>query len=203
VAYEAPTLDTSNRAKLAQTIQSLADAGLSDSDILNYFNQAQGLGRQSLQDYFNVAGTNIAHQFSPQFEQARNTLGSNPLLADSGYANRLNRQLLGDLYSRMAGDYGQRASDQSGANLGFYRDLVGQRAGLRSNLAQQAYGAIQKTGIGALVGGPAGAAAGGSIGGSLGGPMPTTGYGQMDQYQAPQYQYGPTMQRSRVLDRGY
>jgi hypothetical protein len=144
VAYEAPTLDTSNRAKLAQTIQSLADAGLSDSDIMNYFNKAQGLGRQSLQDYYNVAGTNIAQQFSPQFEQARNTLGANPLLADSGYANRLNRQLLGDLYSRMAGDYGQRASDQAGSNIDFYKNLIGQRAQLRGNLTQTAYQGIKK-----------------------------------------------------------
>jgi hypothetical protein len=144
VAYEAPTLDTSNRAKLAQTIQSLADAGLSDSDIMNYFNKAQGLGRQSLQDYYNVAGTNIAQQFSPQFEQARNTLGANPLLADSGYANRLNRQLLGDLYSRMAGDYGQRASDQSAGNIDFYKNLIGQRAQLRGNLTQTAYQGIKK-----------------------------------------------------------
>jgi len=171
MAYEAPTLDTSSRQKLAQTIQALTDAGLSMDEIMSYFNSAQTAGRQSLQDYYNVAGTNIGLQFEPQMEQARDFLGANPILADSGYSNRLNRQLQTDLYSRIAGDFGQRAAEESGRNTELLRSLYGRRAALRSGLTTQGYGNVQKkqkTGEKILA---AGAQIGGAaLGGYLGKP---------------------------------
>jgi hypothetical protein len=155
-------------------IQQLADAGLSDAEIAGYFQQAQGLGRQSLSDYFNQAGTAIGAQFEPQFESARNTLGASPLLADSGYANRLNRQILTDLGARLSSDYGARAADESSRNLGFYRDLVGQRTGLRSGLASQAYqtftGLPHKKKIGEQLLEAGGSLLGGAIGAYAGRP---------------------------------
>jgi hypothetical protein len=173
-------LDTSQRNKVLAMIQQLADAGLSDQEILGYFQQAQGLGQKGLADYFNQAGAAIGAQFEPQFETARNTLGASPLLADSGYANRLNRQLLTDLGTRLSGDYASHAAEEASRNLGFYRSLVGERTGLRSGLANQAYQTftglpkkkkigqqlleagtnIAGSAVGALAGGPAGAVAG-------------------------------------------
>lgn len=156
-------------------IQQLSDAGLSDSEIGAYFQQAQGLGKQSLSDYFNQAGTAIGQQFEPAFAGARDTLGANPLLADSGYANRLNRQIMTDLGARLSGDYGARAADESSKNLDFYRSLVGQRTGLRSDLARGAYqtftGLPHKKKIGEQLL-EAGAGVAGSVAGAVAGRPP-------------------------------
>lgn len=132
-------LDTKGRAKVLAIVQQLSDLGMSMEDIQNAFQSAQTAGRGALQDYYNTAGLAIGQQFQPTFQGARDFLGANPLLADSGYANRLNRQILTDLGGRLTSDYGQQAANMAGQNVDFYRNLFNQRFGQRGQLASQAY----------------------------------------------------------------
>lgn len=156
------------------------------SQVMDAYRTAQGAGAGTLQQYYNAAGTAIGEQFQPQFTQARNFLGAQPLLADSGYANRLNRQLLGDIYARMSTGYGQAAAEQSSRMDQLLSQLLAQRQGYNANLLGQGYGMVINppkkkkfdwggmigTGLGAVggavFGGPAGAAAGANIGGGMG-----------------------------------
>lgn len=135
-------LDTRGRAKVLAIIQQLSDFGLSPEEIQNAFQSTQNAGRGALQDYYNTAGLAIGQQFQPTFQGARDFLGANPLLADSGYANRLNRQILTDLGGRLTSDYGQHAADMAGQNVDFYRNLFNQRFNQRGQLAGQAYQTI-------------------------------------------------------------
>lgn len=171
-------LDTSQRGKVLAIIQQLADAGLSDTDIMKYFGQSQALGRQSLSDYLTTAGTAISRQFQPQIDQTRDFLGANPLLADSGYSNRLGRQILTDLAERTSQDYNREAANLSGQNMDFYRNLVGQRAGLRSGLASNAYqtftGLPRKKKFGEQALSFLGQVGGSLLGGAVGGPPNST-----------------------------
>lgn len=132
-------LDTTQRQKVLNVIGQLADAGLSEADIMRYFGITRDLGRQDLQNYFNAAQDQIGLSYQPELMNARNTLGANPLLADSGYANRLNRQLLTDIAARMSADYGSAASAQAQRNTDYLRDLYGQRIGYKTGLGSQAY----------------------------------------------------------------
>lgn len=194
-------LDTRGRAKVLGIIQQLADFGMSPEEIQNAFQSAQTAGRGALQDYYNTAGLAIGQQFQPTFQGARDFLGANPLLADSGYANRLNRQILTALGGRLTSDYGQAASNMAGQNVDFYRNLFNQRFNQRGQLAGQAYqtltglpkkpstgsqiagfgGRVLGTGLGLLAGGPAGAAIGSQLDGQLAGPRP--GAASTDFYQ--------------------
>lgn len=189
-------LDTTQRQKVLGIIQNLSDAGLSEADIQRYFQNASSLGQQNLQQGFNAAALSLGQQFTPQFQAAQARLGANPLLADSGYANQLNSQLQSDLYSRLAGNYGQQASDMANRNLGFLQDLYGRRIAGRQALIgagyqtmtglprrkrwqDQALGALGQIGgaaAGAAIGGPPGAAIGSSAGSAAGGG----GYYQQD-----------------------
>lgn len=135
-------LDTRGRAKVLAGIQQLKDAGLSPAEIEAMFARFQERGGQALRDYTNQAGLAISQQFQPQIEANRNFLGANPLYADSGVANSLNRRLFSDIGSRLAGDYGQHAFDIASQNLGAYQGLYGQRAGLGTQLAGEGYNSI-------------------------------------------------------------
>ena len=191
-------LDTSQRQKVLDIVNQLANAGLSDADIQRYFQGAESQGQQALQQYYNSAGLALGQQFSPQFEQAQNRLGASPLLANSGYANRLNAQLQSDLYARLAGQYGGAASNMAEQNVGFLRNLYGQKIGQRGALLGAAYqtmttrpkrqrwyqqaisagGQLLGAGVGALSGRGGGGAAQGDYGasGGMGGYDPTYGY---------------------------
>lgn len=186
-------LSAKQSKRVYDQINVLSDLGLSQNDIMGLLGQSRTLGRSALDDYMNAAGMNIAQSFQPQFEQGRNFLGANPLLADSGYANRLNRQLLTDLASRESGAFNDAAAQQAQNQVGYFQGLEGSRIGARQGLANQAYDTIlnpkqkQSTGQkirgavgqgigaigGAILGGPAGAAAGfqahSALGGGLGG----------------------------------
>lgn len=180
-------LNAHDTQRVYDQIAVLANMGLSEADIIRYLGQSQALGRSALDQYINQAGLAIGQEFQPQFEAGRNFLGANPLLADSGYANRLNRQLMTDLQSRLSGAYTGAASDFARGDVNYLQALQQQRAGLTSGLAGQAYntilnppqkrrggflGAVGQIGgavAGGLLGGPAGAAAGYQAGGSLGG----------------------------------
>ena len=182
-------LNAHDTQRVYDQINALSQLGLSDRQIMEYLGQSQALGRSALDDYMNAAGMQIAQSFQPQFDQARSYLGANPLLADSGYANRLNRQLLTDLAARESSAFNTAAADQANRQVGYLQSLRGQQVGLRSGLANQAYntilhppqkpstrqriiGAAGQIGgavVGGLAGGPPGAAVGSRIGGSLGG----------------------------------
>lgn len=224
MAYDVPTLDTSTREKLLNTVRGLQDAGYSMDDIMRYFQTTQAAGRSSLNDYFRSAGDAIALRYVPQFDQARDTLGASPLLADSGYANRLNRQILTDLGSRMSADFGERAANQAASGTDYLRDLLSRRAQYAADLARQGYAGVQKkqknswaaplaqiggTVAGALIGGPPGAAIGSSLGGSFAGgsqlapQIPSSGYGPMDQFQSQFYGPPNTVLRRAALNRDF
>lgn len=188
-------MDSSHRQKVLDMAQQLADLGLSENDIAGYYQRAQTLGQRNLQDYYNQAAQRIAQQFQPQMQQARDFLGNQPLLADSGYANRLNRQLMGDLYARLSGDYGQAASNQASQNLSYLQNLTGQRIANRQAMLGQAWNTImnprQKQGggtwgnigrlagaaVGTFIAPGAGTMAGYQMGGSLGDTASDAYYG--------------------------
>lgn len=208
MAYDFGPLNTHDTQRVQDTVLALANLGLSQSDIASLLGQSQVLGRSALEDYMNAAGMQIGQSFQPQFDQARNFLGANPLLADSGYANRLNRQLLTDLAARESGAFNDAAAQQAQNQVNYLQSLQGQRIGLRQNLAGQAYNTImnppkkqstkdkiigagaQVAGAvgGALLGGPPGAAAGYQAGGALG-----SSGGYAPGYQQYMSQYGPTV----------
>src|SRR3990172_9503014 len=90
MAYEAFLPDTSTRNKMLQAAEAFAP---SMGEIGGYADMYRGRGKQALQDYFGSAQADIGAQFTPTMRLASARLGGRPLLADSGYANRLNHQL--------------------------------------------------------------------------------------------------------------
>jgi hypothetical protein len=168
-------LNAHDTQRVYDQINALSGLGLSDADILKYLSESRTLGRSALDDYMNAAGMSIAQSFQPQFDTARNTLGANPLLADSGYANRLNRQLLTDLASRESGAFNNAAADFARGDVGYLQGLRGQQVGLRSNLANQAYNTIlnppQQPSTMDKILGAAGQVGGAVLGGAFGGPV--------------------------------
>lgn len=191
-------LDSTQRAKILGIIDQLSNAGLSEGDIQRYFQNASTLGQQNLQQGFNAAALSLGQQFTPQFQRAQARLGANPLLADSGYANQLNSQLQSDLYARLAGNYGQQASDMANRNLGFLQDLYGRRIAGRQALIGAGYQTMtglprrkntwqQIAGAGAQI---AGAAAGAFLPGGGGGGAGGYNVGDTN-YADNQGGYGP------------
>src|SRR6267142_5334347 len=96
-------LNVHDTQQVYDQIRALSDLGLSQNDIYNFLAQSKAQGRSALDEYMNAAGMNIAQSFQPQFDQARSYLGANPLLADSGNANLLDRLVLTDLATGGAG----------------------------------------------------------------------------------------------------
>src|SRR6267142_441756 len=170
-------LNVHDTQRVYDQIRALSDLGLSQNDIYNFLAQSKAQGRSALDEYMNAAGMNIAQSFQPQFDQARSYLGANPLLADSGYANRLNRQLLTDLATRESGAFNTAAADQANQQVGYLQSLQGQRIGARQGLAGQAFDTILKPpqkqpwwkqAAGAVVGAGVGALTGGLVGAGVG-----------------------------------
>ena len=143
MAYEFPTLDTSQRQKFGTMLDMLAPVD-------PYMQKIQGFGDQALQRAFSAAQQRIGSQFTPAMRMAQSRLGGSPLLADSGYANRLNRQLQGAAFGDLSNAYGDAASQQAMAQQSALERLIQARFGT----AQQMMGGIQKkkSGFGSAAG---------------------------------------------------
>lgn len=141
MAYDVPTLDTKNRQKLLDQANQFA---LSDADIQRYMGMIQQQGQRGLQDQFSAAQANIGAQFSPTMRMATARLGANPLLGDSGYANRLNRQIQTAAFGDLSRAYGSAAAGQSQSYLSALQNLINQRLGERSQYLQAGLGGVQK-----------------------------------------------------------
>src|SRR3990167_4589988 len=105
-----------------------------------YAQQMRGYGDEALQRAFSAAQTRIGQQFTPAMRMAQARLGGSPLLADSGYANRLNRQLQGAAFGDLSSAYGDAAAQNAQSQLQEYQQLLNARMGLAGNM----YGGIQK-----------------------------------------------------------
>lgn len=168
--------DTSTRQKLMGISQSFAP------DINPYYQMLQREGQNALRQSFGAAQQDIGMQFTPLMRQAQSRLGGSPLLADSGYSNRLNRQLQQGAFGELSNRYGQAAANQSQNQLQALERLIQMRLGSQSDILSSLLGTAQKkrgpwgaigAGIGAIGGtllapGPgtvAGAKAGGAMGG--------------------------------------
>jgi len=161
VAYNVPTFDTSTRNKLAQQADQFS------GDFTPYFNQLQGQGNIALQRAFDAAQQRIGQQFTPAFRMAQQRLGGSPLLADSGYANRLNRQLQQSAYGDLSNQYGQAAAQQAQLSQSQLAQLIQQKLGARNDyLMAGMQGATKKKGFGSYLGGAIGSVGGALLGGA-------------------------------------
>ena len=168
--------DTSTRNKLMGVASSFAP------DIDPYYQMLQREGQNSLRQSFGAAQQDIGQQFTPAFRQAQSFLGGRGLLADSGYANRLNRQLQQGAFGELSNRYGQAAADQSKNQLSALERLIQMRLGGQQDILASLLGSAQKkktfgdyaggiagAGLGFALGGPLGAGMGYSAGNSIGG----------------------------------
>lgn len=141
MAYDLFLPDTSTRKKLLGITESF----LPSMEQLNAYQQA---ARQqqlaALQQQFGAAQQSIGAQFTPAMRLAQARLGSNPLLADSGYANRLNRQLQQSAFGSLSNAYGQYAGEGANQLSQFYQNLLNQRMGARENYLSSLLGTAQK-----------------------------------------------------------
>jgi len=135
-SYNLP--DTSTRQKLLGVSQSFAP------DIMPYYQMLQREGQNSLRQSFGAAQQSIGSQFTPAMRQAQSFLGGHNLLADSGYANRLNRQLQQGAYGQLTNAYGQAAANQSQNQLSALERLIQQRLGSQSDILSALLGTAQK-----------------------------------------------------------
>ncbi len=141
MAFDVPTFDTSQRNKINNQANQFA---LSDADIARYLQMLHSQGRQGLQDSFGAAQASIGQQFTPAMRMAQARLGAGGPLADSGYANRLNRQLQSAAFGNLSQAYGNAAAGQSQREYGSLQDLINARLSQRSAFIQQAIGGAQK-----------------------------------------------------------
>ena len=160
MAYELPSLDTSHREKFMTMLNMLAPTD-------QYFQQIQGASNKALQSNFDAAQSRIGAQFSPIQRMATARLGGSPLLADSGYANRLNRQIQTSAFGDLSRAYGDASAQNAQGQLGALQRLLEARMGVAGNM----YGGItekKKGGVGSTIGGLAGAGLGAFGGPALG-----------------------------------
>lgn len=159
-SYNLP--DTSTRQKLMQASQSMSP------DFNPYYDQYKQEGAASLRGAFGLANQQVAQQFSPIFRQAQSRLGGSPLLADSGYANRLNRQLQSGAMNELSNRYGQAAQGQSENQLSALERLIQMRLGSQGDIMAKLLGTAQKkTTFGDYAGGVLGTGLGGWAGGGF------------------------------------
>ena len=163
MAYEAFLPDTSTRQKMLGIAESFAP---SMQELLGYTDLYRQRGKQSLQDAFLAAQQNIGAQFTPAMRLAQNRLGGSPLLADSGYANRLNRQIQTAAFGDLSRSYGNAAAEQSQGELSMLQNLINQRLGAKQGyLSGIAGGATKKKKWSDYAGDIVGAGAGAFLGG--------------------------------------
>jgi hypothetical protein len=141
MAWDVPTFDTSTRRKI---IGQAGQFALSDADIQRYLQMIHAQGQQSLQGAFGAAQANIGSQFTPAFRMAQNRLGGAGALADSGYANRLNRQLQTSAYGDLSRAYGNAAAQQGQTEVSALQNLINQRLGQQNQYIQAAIAGTQK-----------------------------------------------------------
>lgn len=135
----------------------------SDQQVNAPYNEYTQKAQAALPKMFAPAYGAISQQFAPAFQGARNYLGANPAMANSGVVNRLNRRL-------MEGAYGQLGQAMTGATAGVQQgglDLLSQLLQRRVQARYDEQAAKrQKGGIGGTIGGLVGAGLG-----AFGGPM--------------------------------
>lgn len=165
MAYSVPTLDTTQRNRVIGQANQFAT---SDADIARYLQMLRGEGQRGLQDAFGAAESRIGQQFTPAMRMAQSRLGGAPLLADSGYANRLNRQLQTSAYGDLSNAYSQAASQNSQTQLQALQNLINQRLQERAGYINAALGGVQqKRSTGDYLAGIAGAGLGAWAGGGF------------------------------------
>lgn len=156
--YNLPDLDTQQKM--------LQIAGAYGPNIDPDYERYKLEGQRSLQQNFGAAQQRIGAQFSPLMRMAQSRLGGSPLLADSGYSNRLNRQLQQGAFGQLSDAYGEAAAGQSRDQLSALERLIQTRIGSRQDILAQIMGSAQKkknfgdyagaaigTGLGAWAGG--------------------------------------------------
>ena len=109
-------------------------------EILGQYNTLGSAGKNQLQDYYGQIQQDIGQQFNPAMRMAQARLAGSPLLADSGYANRLNRQLQQGAFTDLSSRYGNAANEQAGGNLAALRQMLAQRNEQRAGLTGQYFG---------------------------------------------------------------
>lgn len=165
MGYDVPTFDTSTRNKINQQADQFA---LSDSDIQRYLQMIRSQGQQGLQSAFGAAQANIGQQFTPAMRMAQSRLGGAGPLADSGYANRLNRQLQTSAYGDLSRAYGNAAAQQGQTEVSALQNLINTRLGQRNQYIQATMqGAQKKKNFGDYAAGIGGAAIGSWAGGGF------------------------------------
>ena len=146
--------DTSTRQKLLQLLSQFGP------DVDSEYGRIRSAGRQSLQDAFGAAQADIGAQFSPAMRMAQARLGASPLLADSGYANRLNRQIQSAAFGDLSRRYAGAAADQSATQQSALERLIQSRLGFQQDLLGRYMSAPKKKNAGDYVSQYIGAAAG-------------------------------------------
>lgn len=126
------------------------------------FAMIQGAGRNALQQNFDAAQQRIGAQFSPAMRTASARLGGNPLLADSGYANRLNRQLQTAAFGDLSNAYEQAAAENANQQMSALERLLQARFGGTQQLLG---GAQKKQSAGSQLAGFGGQLLGAGLGG--------------------------------------
>ena len=137
-AYDYALPDTSTRQRLMGVAQSFAP------NIDPYYAMLQREGQNALKQSFGAAQQDIGQQFTPLMRNAQSFLGGRGLLADSGYANRLNRQLQAGAFGELSNRYGQAAANQSQNQLAALERLIQTRLGGQQDILASLLGSAKK-----------------------------------------------------------
>ena len=127
MAYETPTFDTSQRNKMMQQLDQFYN-------IPQYQQMLQSQGNQALQRNFGAAQDRIGAQFGPVQRMATARLAGSPLLADSGYANRLNRQIQTSAFGDLSRAYGDASAENANSQMGALERLIQARFGATNQM---------------------------------------------------------------------
>lgn len=119
--------------KKVQQGKDIASTLFNPNDIWGYGAKLQQAGQGALRGY---AENVLGQQFTPQFAAARAGLAANPLLADSGFANRLNRRVLSDAYGAYMGQVGQMGMQTQDILAQLLQQRLGQRGQLLGQMLQ-------------------------------------------------------------------
>jgi hypothetical protein len=124
-----------------------------------YLEQAQA----ALPRMYEPAFRSVSNQFRPEFARARSYLAGNPAVANSGLANRLNRQLHMSAIGGLQDQIGQTTAGAYGGGLDLLSQLI------RRRMEAQQQERLQKKQQGGIGGGLGGLVGGGL--GMIGGPV--------------------------------
>jgi hypothetical protein len=127
MAYETPTFDSSQRNKMMGQLDQFYN-------IPQYQQMLASQGRQALQQNFGAAQDRIGAQFQPVQRMATARLAGSPLLADSGYANRLNRQIQTSAFGDLSRAYGDASAENANSQLSALERLIQARFGATNQM---------------------------------------------------------------------